>query len=78
MTTPSIQKKVDFTNQINKGEINMIAILYLILNSFEVARSSALREGLCRERISISGFINSPPTLAVYGVAHYLPLGGVE
>ena len=56
----------------------MIAILYLILNSFEVARSSALREGLCRERISISGFINSPPTLAVYGVAHYLPLGGVE
>ena len=31
---------------------------------------------LGRGRILIPGFIRSSPTLAVYNVAHYLPLGG--
>ena len=32
---------------------------------------------LCRGRILIPGFVQSPHRLAVYGVAHYLPLGGI-
>ena len=32
---------------------------------------------LVRERILITEFIRSPPTLAVYGVTHSLPPGGV-
>ena len=32
---------------------------------------------LGRERILIPGFIRSRPTLAVYDVAYFLPLGGV-
>ena len=46
------------------------------LDLYPLIRPPKRRLALGRGRILIPGFIRSPPTLAVYDVAHSLPLGG--
>ena len=53
--------------------IIMVIIIYLPIH-LPSGRPLALGRG----RILIPGFIQSPPTAAIYGVAHPLLLGGVD
>ena len=52
--------------------------MLLSADLYKLIRSQRRSLATGRRRIRISGFIRFPSTLAVYGLAHSLPLGGVD